>query len=149
MITTHIKNLESRCRERGKTLEQAVGCVVSRKGDIITVDTSHPDYPRPGLEVMSPKQPSSRSIARPGLSLKKTLKSLLGISASPNCRCNSHARTMDEMEASEPGWCMKNIDKIVGWLEEEARARKLPFFRYAAKLLVKRAIRLSYKKAEN
>ena len=55
---------------------------------------------------------------------------------------------MDDNEAREPGWCEKNIDEIVGWLEEEARKRRLPFVRYAAKLLVRRAIRLAYKEAK-
>lgn len=86
-------------------------------------------------------------LPRPGAVLKHLLKSWLGVSASPNCSCNAHAKKMDEMEAAEPGWCMRNIDEIVGWLEQEARKRRLPFVKYAAKLLVKRAIRLSYKEA--
>ena len=86
--------------------------------------------------------------ARPGAKLKSLLKSWLGVSASPNCSCNARARAMDDNEAREPGWCEKNIDEIVGWLEEEARKRRLPFVRYAAKLLVRRAIRLAYKEAK-
>lgn len=86
--------------------------------------------------------------ARPGTKLKSLLKSWLGVSASPNCSCNARARAMDDNEAREPGWCEKNIDEIVGWLEEEARKRRLPFVRYAAKLLVRRAIRLAYKEAK-
>jgi hypothetical protein len=44
-------------------------------------------------------------------------------------------------------WCERNQDTIVGWLEEEARARELPFVPIAAKLLVKRAIRNAKKNA--
>lgn len=42
---------EARCRERGYTLEQVRPCIVSENGDRITVDETHPAYPRvrPGL----------------------------------------------------------------------------------------------------
>jgi hypothetical protein len=51
MITCHISSLESRCRERGYTLEQVRPCIVRQDGDQITVDETHPSYPRakPGL----------------------------------------------------------------------------------------------------
>jgi hypothetical protein len=38
-------------------------------------------------------------------------------------------------------WCIKNIELIVDWLEDEARKRHLPFVRTAGKILIKRAIR--------
>jgi hypothetical protein len=37
-------------------------------------------------------------------------------------------------------WCQANIETIVGWLREQATARGLPFFKAAARLLVRRAI---------
>jgi len=51
MIRCRIGHLESRCRERGYTLEQVQPCIVSQDGDTITVDETHPAYPRakPGL----------------------------------------------------------------------------------------------------
>ena len=51
MIRCHVTSLESRCRERGYTLEQVQGCIVSRDGDQIIVDETHADYPhaKPGL----------------------------------------------------------------------------------------------------
>jgi len=51
MIRCHITSLEARCRERGYTLKQVQGCIVSRDGDEIIVDETHADYPRakPGL----------------------------------------------------------------------------------------------------
>lgn len=76
----------------------------------------------------------------PGSELKKLLKKF-GIVASAGCSCNSRAKIMDQKEASEPGWCEKNIDTIVGWLKEEAYKRKYPFFDTAAKLLIKKAIK--------
>ena len=48
---------------------------------------------------------------------------------------------MNEQEAREPGWCAANINEIVGWLREEARARGLPFLDAAGRMLVRRAIR--------
>jgi hypothetical protein len=46
MIPASIHDLETRCRERGYTLEQVRGCIVSQAGDAIVVDETHPDYPR-------------------------------------------------------------------------------------------------------
>jgi hypothetical protein len=51
MIRCRLHHLEARCRERGYTLEQVRACIVSQEGDRITVDETHPAYPRakPGL----------------------------------------------------------------------------------------------------
>lgn len=71
-----------------------------------------------------------------GTELKKLL-SKIGINASPNCSCNKRASLMNNNGIE---WCEANIDTIVNWLEEESKKRKLPFVRYAATLIVKRAI---------
>jgi hypothetical protein len=52
MIRCHLRHLEARCRQRGYTLEQVRPCIVTQDGDQITVDETHPSYPRerkPGL----------------------------------------------------------------------------------------------------
>jgi len=51
MIRCKRRNLEARCRERGYTLDQVQACIVRDDGDTITVDETHPAYPRakPGL----------------------------------------------------------------------------------------------------
>jgi hypothetical protein len=51
MIRCRRSHLEARCRERGYTLDEARGCIVAEDGDTITVDETHPAYPRakPGL----------------------------------------------------------------------------------------------------
>lgn len=51
MITGRRTAFEARCRQRGYTLEQVRACIVSEDGDSITVDETHPAYPRakPGL----------------------------------------------------------------------------------------------------
>jgi hypothetical protein len=64
----------------------------------------------------------------------------IGIKASPNCACKTRAKIMN---CRGPDWCEENIDKIVGWLREEATKRKLPFIDFAGKLLIKRAIGLA------
>jgi len=73
----------------------------------------------------------------PGTELKKLLR-LVGIKDKGGCRCNSRAREMDRQGAD---WCRENIDLIVSWLREEAKARKLPFSAVATKLLVRIAIK--------
>ena len=52
MITGNRHQFEQRCRERGYTLDEVRPCIVSEDGDTITVDETHPDFPRtkpPGL----------------------------------------------------------------------------------------------------
>ena len=51
MIRCHLSHLQARCRQRGYTLEEVRPCIVSEDGDQITVDETHPAYPRakPGL----------------------------------------------------------------------------------------------------
>ena len=46
MITGHRYQFEQRCRERGYTLDEVRPCIVSEDGDTITVDETHPAYPR-------------------------------------------------------------------------------------------------------
>ena len=52
MIRCRVSHLESRCRERGYTLDEVRACIVSEDGDRLTVDETHAAYPRhtkPGL----------------------------------------------------------------------------------------------------
>ena len=51
MITGPRSNFEARCRQRGYTLDEVRPCIVIQDGDTITVDETHPAYPRakPGL----------------------------------------------------------------------------------------------------
>ena len=70
----------------------------------------------------------------------KALLAKIGITASPDCKCNSRAAYMDKMEHEQPGWCEAHIDEIVGWLRESAAERGLPFVDIAGRVLVRRAI---------
>lgn len=52
MIRCRLHHLEAKCRQRGYTLDEARACIASQDGDKITVDETHPAYPRerkPGL----------------------------------------------------------------------------------------------------
>jgi hypothetical protein len=46
MISCQLDHLKQRCRERGYTLDEVRPCIVSEDGDTITVDETHPAYPR-------------------------------------------------------------------------------------------------------
>jgi hypothetical protein len=134
MITGPRKQFEARCRQRGYTLDEVRGCIVSVDADQITVDESHPSYP---------------AAARPmaggaGSELKALLRAIAGVSASPDCSCNARAQQMDDWGPDE---CERRLPEIVGWLEEQARARKLPFVRFAAEQAIKLAIRRARKAA--
>lgn len=133
MITCHKDHLHARCRQRGYTIEEVMPCVVKQDGDMWTIDETHWSYPARARQGVAPTE------GGPGTELKALLK-YIGITATPNCSCNARARTMDENEAKEPGWCEANMDTILDWLKEQADARGLPFVRVGAKILVKRAI---------
>lgn len=120
---------EQTCLKRGYEPASRMGCVVSvieRDGDIpiYAVDGSHEAYPRHfGV----------------GTELKKLL-ALIGITASPACSCQRRASFLDDVGVP---WCEENIETIVDWLAQEAAKRRLPFFRTAGRLLVRRAIMLA------
>jgi len=132
MIPCSMANLEQRCRQRGKTLDEVRACIVSQVGDAIVVDERHPAYPR-----AAPNQITAGA----GTELKALL-SKVGITASPTCSCNTRARFMDEKGIA---WCEENVETICDWLQEEATKRKLPFVRLAGKALIHMAIRRAKK----
>lgn len=134
MIACTISDLLQRCHERGYTLEEVKACIFSRDRNQIVVDETHPAYPA------HPKPGSGG----PGTELKKLLLKWFGIKATPDCPCNAHAAQMDEWGPDE---CEKRLGEIVTWLEEQARARNLPFIRLAGEQMVRLAIRRARKTA--
>jgi hypothetical protein len=46
MISCRLHHLAARCRQRGYTLDEVRPCIVSENGVQITVDETHPAYPR-------------------------------------------------------------------------------------------------------
>jgi hypothetical protein len=142
MIVCKLAHLEARCRQRGYTLDRVRPCIVSQDGDTITVDETHPAYPRaqPGqVPIVAAPAPAHG----PGAELKRML-SRVGIHATATCACNARAAHMDRWG---PDKCEKRLDQIVGWLQEEhakraaARETILPFSKLLAANIVKLAIR--------
>lgn len=142
MKTCHKKYLEARCRERGYTLEEVMGCVVATDGDQWTIDVDHPSYPRTPKDGFVTQQ----AIDKPGPGTElKALLATVGIHASPTCKCNKMASQMNEWgEAS-----LDHMEEIVDVMEETAKARSLPFLRVVGRKLVKMAVRRWQKKANS
>jgi len=134
MITCHIKHLAARCRQRGYTLDEVRPCIVRQDGDQITVDETHPAYPR---------TPKPAPTSGPGTELKALLAAI-GIVASPTCKCNKMARQMDQWGPDES---LAHMEEIVDVMEETAKARKLPFLRAGARQMVRLACWKARRKA--
>lgn len=145
-----------RCRERNIDPEKVKGCIAAEhKHGLVSIDIEHPDYPRPtknsakivakNLSSLMPKGENDKDLENSygvGTELKKLL-SYINITSSPNCSCTSRARAMNEKGIH---WCKNNKEIIIGWLEEEAKKRKLPFIRYAASKILDLAIYRAEKK---
>lgn len=100
------------------------------------------DRPLPTREMLP-----SRSIVRPSGGVGTELKKLLArfkITAKVGCKCNARAFEMDQRGIE---WCESSREKIIDWLEEEARNRHLPFIRMAAGIMLRMAIRNAKKAA--
>ena len=78
----------------------------------------------------------------PGDELSRML-SWIGLKYMRNCKCSARASQMNKWG---PDKCLEEIETILGWLEQEAGKRKLPFVKPAARAMVKLAIRRSRKK---
>lgn len=139
MITTNRSNLLRRCQERGYTLDEVMGCVTKQDGPLWTIDENHEAYPRENKPIQIKEEDNSTTTVVEygvGSELKKML-SMIGITSTPNCSCNAKAKHMNDKGID---WCKDNKDLIVDWLEEEAKKRKLPFVRFAARKLINFAI---------
>ena len=136
MITCHRSNLESRCRERGYTLDEVMPCVVAQDGDEWTIDVESEFYPRISR---LPETPLVAPARGPGTELSKLLKRF-GIEPTPTCQCRAKSAQMD---AWGPDECEKpeRIDEVVAVMRAEAQARGLPFIDAAGRFLIKRAIK--------
>ena len=153
IISTMKDNLMERCIQRGWSLDEVMGCVVTKTGDLWTIDTDHPDYPsdyHPSIpditehliNLMKENNTKIQDAGGPGTELKNILGKF-GITASPQCSCTQRMKIMNDRGIE---WCKDNIEYIVNWLEEEAAKRKLPFMRFIGRKLVKSAIKRAEKK---
>lgn len=140
------RHVEARANERGYSLDYIQPCFLEDLGDgLWSVDVDSEFYPKAKPSLPAAPQPDPGPEQGPGTELKKLLKSWLGITASPNCACNARAKQMDQWGPEE---CENRLPEIVGWLEEQAKARGLPFVRFAGEQAVKLAIRRAKSQAK-
>lgn len=100
---------------------------------------------RRALEARNAPMPAAKPELKggPGTELHAML-SWFGINAG-KCKCKQRAALMDKWG---PDVCLEKISTIVGWLQEEAEKREMPFSFTMARWLVKKAIKRARKKAE-
>jgi hypothetical protein len=89
MISCRIGHLEQRCRERGYTLEEVRACIVSQDGDTITVDETHPAYPR--------ARPGLGDMVAAGLSAVGITKERVSKLAGGGCGCAKRQAALNEL----------------------------------------------------
>lgn len=112
----------------------------------VTLCQTRPEYFKQWEEGRGPGHPKQNNpvlvvphIMRDGVGTElKVLLAKFGIIAQGGCSCDRRA---NEMNARGIDWCKSHVSTIVGWLEQEARQRKLPFVKTVGAILVKRAIR--------
>lgn len=138
---TSTEILQNWCSGLGYSLEEIAPCVISRDGDLWSINMANGFFPKLPKHYSSvvystpaPLPPSGG----PGTELSKLLKRF-GIEPTPTCSCRAKAAQMDAWGCDE---CSKpeRIEEVVGVMRKEAQARGLPFLDAAARLLVKRAI---------
>lgn len=131
---------ENLCKNRNYTVEETLPCLIKadengtikdregkeRRAEVYYLDNEHSKFP------------NSHGA---GAELKKMF-SLVGIKSTPTCSCNQRAAHMDNKGIS---WCQNNKEEILGWLEEEAVKRKLPFVKFGADCVVNLAIKKAMK----
>jgi hypothetical protein len=89
MITCPLLHLLQRCRERGYTLDEVRPCIVSEDGDLITVDETHPAYPR--------ARPGLGDMVAAGLSAIGITKERVSKLAGGDCGCHKRQEALNEL----------------------------------------------------
>ena len=89
MIQCNIADLKQRCRERGYTLDEVRPCIVSEDGDVITVDETHPAYPR--------ARPGLGDMVRAGLSAIGITEERVSAAIGRPCGCSERAEALNAL----------------------------------------------------
>lgn len=89
MIECQISHLQARCVERGYTLDQVRECIVSQNGDTITVDETHPAYPR--------AKPGLGDMVKAGLSAIGITEERVSAVIGRPCGCSERAEKLNEL----------------------------------------------------
>ena len=90
MIQCSLRHLEARCRERGYTLDEVRPCIVAEDGDRITVDETHPAYPRP-------RQPGLGDMVAAGLASVGITKERVSRVLGRDCGCAKRQQRLNEL----------------------------------------------------
>ena len=98
---------------------------------VTTPDGEFVDIPDEVYDSLVEKYSGRQVVKGPGSVLHRALEAI-GIQTLPSCPCLKRKAIMDQW-----GWaeCQKpeRLDEIVGWMEEEATLRGLPFLRIAVR----------------
>ena len=89
MIACRLRHLEARCRQRGYTLDEVRPCIVSEDGDTITVDETHPAYPR--------AKPGLGDMVASGLSAIGITKERVSAAIGKPCGCAKRQAALNEL----------------------------------------------------
>ncbi len=89
MITGRRSSFESRCVERGYTLHEVRACIVSEDGDTITVDETHPAYPR--------AKPGLGDMVKAGLSAIGITEERISKAIGRPCGCSKRAESLNAL----------------------------------------------------
>ena len=89
MITGRRESFDARCRERGYSLEDVRPCIVSEDGDMITVDETHPKYPR--------ARPGLGDMVKAGLSAIGITEERVSKAIGRECGCSKRAEKLNEL----------------------------------------------------
>ena len=89
MIACRLHHLEARCRERGYTLDEVRPCIVKEDGDSITVDETHPAYPR--------ARPGLGDMVKAGLSAIGLTEERVSKAIGRPCGCSKRAEKLNEL----------------------------------------------------
>lgn len=89
MITCQLRHLLARCRERGYTLDEVRPCIISEDGDTITIDETHPAYPR--------AKPGLGDMVAAGLSAIGVTKERVSAAVGGDCGCHKRQEALNEL----------------------------------------------------
>lgn len=104
MISCKRIHLESRCRQRGFTLDEVWPCVVHHDGDELVVDETHPAYPKsPRPDVAPP--PLSQRLANFATSAAKHIAG--GMTRCTQEQVDARYAVCQQCEHLQNGLCVK------------------------------------------
>jgi hypothetical protein len=89
MIRCQLHHLEERCHQRGYTLEEVLPCIVSQDGNQITVDETHPAYPRERIGL--------GGMVKAGLSAVGITEQRVSKLIGRPCGCGKRAAKLDQL----------------------------------------------------